>query len=89
MDLETPTIRYTSVDDTGVAVGTTGELRGDTAVFRTPCVSSSARVCISTTRITAVRGAASIRFQVEIQMDGRVTSRYDIEQLRMQQGAGN
>jgi hypothetical protein len=85
IDLETPVLRYTSIDDTGTAVGTTGELRGDTALFRTPCASTVAKNCVATTRITAKRGADSIRLQVEIRMDGRVTSRYDVAEVRVKQ----
>jgi hypothetical protein len=43
--------------------------------------------CVATTRITARRGADSVRLQVEIRMDGRVTSRYDVEQVRVKQPA--
>jgi hypothetical protein len=83
LDLETPTIRFTSLDDTGVAVGTTGELRDDTAVFRTPCAASHARTCESTTRITARSNTGSVRLRVEIRTDDRVSARYDIEQVRL------
>jgi hypothetical protein len=83
IDLETPTVRYTSVDDTGVGVGATGSLWGDTAVFHTPCKSSSARICTSTTRITAEPDSDSVRLRIEINMDGRVTASYDVKEVRI------
>lgn len=83
VDLETPTIRYTSIDDTGASVGATGDLRGDTATFTTPCKSSLARACITTTCFTAQRGSGTVRLQVETVMDGRVISRYDVSQMRV------
>lgn len=83
IDLEAPLIRYTSIDDKGIAVGTTGELRGDTVLLVTPCRSALARECVTHTRITASRGSEHVRFQVEVQMDGRVASRYDIDQVRL------
>jgi hypothetical protein len=83
VDLETPRVRYASVDDTGVAVGTTGELRGATATFRTPCKASLASTCASTTRITAVRRSDIVRLRVETRIDGIVTARYDIKQVRV------
>lgn len=83
LDLETPRVRYTSVDDTGVAVGTTGELRGDTAIFRTPCKASVVGTCTSTTRISAARRSDIVRLRVEITMDGKVAARYDVNQVRM------
>jgi hypothetical protein len=83
VDLETPRVRYTWVDDTGVAVGTTGELRGDTAIFRTPCKASIVGTCTSTTRISAARRSDIVRLRVEIKMDGKVTALYDVNQVRM------
>jgi hypothetical protein len=83
VDLETSKVRYASVDSTGAAVGTTGELRGDTATFRTPCEASSARSCVSTTRITATGRSENVRLRVDLEMDGRVTTRYDVTQVRV------
>lgn len=83
IDLETPTVRYTSVDDTGVGVGATGSLWGDTAVFQTPCKSSSARICTSTTRISAHPDSDSVHLRIEINMDGRVTASYDVTEVRI------
>lgn len=83
MDPEAPMVRYTSVDDTGVGVGATGSLWGDTAAFRTPCKSSSARTCTTTTRISAPPGSDNLRLQIDINMDGKVTASYDIQQVRV------
>lgn len=85
VDLESVALRYMSVDSTGAAVGATGELRGDTARFQTPCEASFARKCHSVTRITAERRSENLRLSVDIVMDGRVTARYDVTQVRVKE----
>lgn len=83
LDLEEARVRHVWVDATGIAVGTAGELRGDTAIFRTPCVASPGSTCTTTTRITATRRSDIVRLRMETKVDGRVTARYDINQVRM------
>ncbi len=83
LDIERPQIRYMTVDDQGMAAGTTGDLRGDTAQFRTPCVATGVRTCYTTTWINAAAGSDQIHFRVDIEMDGRVTARFNIAHSRV------
>lgn len=82
LDIERPLIRYMTVDDTGISTGTTGELRGDTVRFRTPCIATGARDCFSTTWILAAAAANRIIYRMEIEVDGRVLASFDITQSR-------
>lgn len=83
LDLERPMAQYMSIDDTGVAAVAAGELRGDTFRFQTPCRAGSARTCTSTTRISTRPGSDTIRLRVDIRVDGRLTTQYDITQTRV------
>lgn len=82
LDIERPHIRYMTVDDQGVAAGTTGELRGDAVRFRTPCVATGVRSCHSTTLISAAANSNQIHYRVDIELDGQVAARFAIAHTR-------
>lgn len=82
LDIERPLIRYMSVDDLGNAVGDVGELRGNTARFRTPCKATGTTDCFTTTWINAEPDSAGIYFRMEIELNGRPWARFDVEKVR-------
>jgi hypothetical protein len=78
MDIESALVRFMTVDDLGYAAGDTGELRGDTATFRSPCAATVAAKCLSTTWILVERPSDKVYYRVDISLDGQVTARIEV-----------
>lgn len=75
-------IRYLQVDNRGLAEGATGQIIGDTATFRTPCVDMP-EDCQRITRITVPSDSRFIDMQIDTAVNDRLAMRYRFQLTRV------
>ena len=78
LDIHDPKVLFMTVDDKGYGASASADLRGDTVRFRTTCKVVDVRDCFANTVISVKSRSDDVRFQVDIELEGIQTTRFDV-----------